>query len=207
MVVQRSEVFGLRFLSSLSFFAASSVASFWTDKLILVKHFCWKSSSAFKTPTLTRHLYQSAYDTNLTQVTHLSICVRNFSFSTGTHWLFRSEYYSYIHLVQKAYYLIPNLLVLFVLESSLIVEMPNLVLSGPKDGDIVVNDGVFWAGRRQLELDSCFFCASKLSLVNVVPAVALVVLKFQCCLSWRYVPRSPETWLYPSTVGRNYKRI
>ena len=37
----------------------------------------------------------------------------------------------------------PNLLVLAVLESALIVEMSDLVLSGPEDGYIVVDYCVF----------------------------------------------------------------
>jgi len=76
----------------------------------------------------------------------------------------------------------PNLLVLAVLESALIVEMSNLVLSGPEDGYIVVDDCVFWARRRQLQQNPRLFSASKLSLVHIVPAVALVVLEIALLL-------------------------
>ncbi len=38
-----------------------------------------------------------------------------------------------------------HLLVLVVLEPALVVEVPDLVLAGPEDGHVVVDDGIFGA--------------------------------------------------------------
>ena len=55
--------------------------------------------------------------------------------------------------------------------------MSDLVLSGPEDGHVVVDDGVLRSGRTQLQHDSSFFGASKLGLVNIIPAITFVILK------------------------------
>ena len=70
-----------------------------------------------------------------------------------------------------------HLLVLIVLEPSLVIQMPDLVLSGPEDGNVVVDDGVLRARRRQLEQDPGLLGAGEFGLIHVVPAVALVVLE------------------------------
>ena len=54
--------------------------------------------------------------------------------------------------------------------------MSDLVLAGPEDGHVVVDDGVLRSGRTQLKQDSSFFGASKLGLVNIIPAITFVIL-------------------------------
>lgn len=46
-----------------------------------------------------------------------------------------------------------------------------LVLPGSKDGDEVVNDGIFRAGRLQLEQDPLLLLAGIVCFVNIVPTV------------------------------------
>ena len=62
-------------------------------------------------------------------------------------------------------------------ESAFVVEVANFVLAGLEDGHVVVDDGVLGARRFQLQQDPGLFAARELALVDIVPAVTLVILK------------------------------
>ncbi len=55
--------------------------------------------------------------------------------------------------------------------------MSDLVLAGPEDGHVVVDDGVLRSGRTQLQHDPSFFGASKFRFVHIVPTITFVILK------------------------------
>ena len=56
-------------------------------------------------------------------------------------------------------------------------NVANLVFSLPVDGHEVVDDGVLGPGGRELEEDALLLLARVLRLVDVVPAVGLVVVR------------------------------
>ncbi len=55
--------------------------------------------------------------------------------------------------------------------------MADFVLARLEYGHVVVDDGILRARRFELEHDPCLLAACKLALINIIPAVTLVILE------------------------------